>query len=68
MSAEDTLSDDQFGRKFPTHAVIKGIGRVRVTDYHGRGYFSVLDNRDTQRFVHRDRLTFVKGGKRETPG
>lgn len=43
----------------PTHAVIENIGQVRISGYHGNGYFHVVDAQDNKRFVHRDRLTFL---------
>lgn len=43
----------------PRHAVLNGIGRCRVLHYDGKGFFTLLDGRDTQRFVHRDNITFL---------
>ncbi len=42
----------------PRWAILPGVGRVRVLSYDGNGMFTVLDSRDTRRFVHRDRLIF----------
>lgn len=48
------------GSKLPTHAIMGSIGKVRVKDYAGNGYFNVVDGQDTKRFVHRRNLTFTK--------
>lgn len=47
------------GAKIPKKAHLPGIGHVQVLDYAGKGYFNVLDKRDTRRYVHRDRLKFL---------
>lgn len=58
--SDDALNADQFKpAKLPTHAILGTIGKVRVSSYAGNGYFHVVDNRDTKRFVHRDRLKFL---------
>lgn len=44
----------------PKRALLPGIGHVQVLGYHRNGYFHVLDGRDERRYVHRDRLTFLK--------
>lgn len=51
---------DEAPKPLPTHAVLKGRGKVRVLSYDGNGMFTVLTNRDVKVFVHRDRLTFTK--------
>jgi len=48
-------------RPIPKAAHLPGVGKVRVLSYAGNDRFHVLDRTDTQRFVHRDRLTFLKG-------
>lgn len=59
MSAE-ALSDKQFQpAKLPTHAIFGTVGKVRVKDYAGNGFFNVVDGRDVKRFVHRRNLTFL---------
>lgn len=57
------MRNDEFseGTKLPTHAVMGSIGKVRIKDYAGHGYFNVIDVKDTKRFVHRRNLTFLKG-------
>lgn len=45
----------------PKRALLPGIGHVQVLGYHGKGHFMVLDQTDTRRFVHRDRLQFLRG-------
>lgn len=47
----------------PTHAHLPRIGRVRVLEYWGNGYFFVLDQRDVRRFVHRRRLLFERSAR-----
>lgn len=44
----------------PRYAYYPNHGRVRVLDYHGRGLFWVLTNRDERRLVHRDEMVFVR--------
>lgn len=46
--------------KLPKHAMLGTLGKVRVLEYHGNNYFTVLDRTDTRRYVHRDRLIFTK--------
>lgn len=46
--------------KIPRVAHIRGIGRVRVLGYHGNNQFRVLDSSDSERIVHRNKLTFIK--------
>lgn len=48
------------GASIPKKAHLPGIGHVQVMNYEGKGYFTVLDKKDTRRYVHRDRLTFLK--------
>lgn len=45
---------------FPKYARWEGIGRVRILEYLGDGYFRVLDKDDRKRRVHRDTLVFTK--------
>lgn len=47
-------------RPLPLHGYVKGIGKVRILRYEGNDRFTVLDNRDTVRYLHRDRITFTK--------
>lgn len=59
--SDDALSSEQFTpAKLPTHAILGTIGKVRIKSYDRNGYFHVVDNRDNKRYVHRDRLTFIK--------
>lgn len=44
----------------PRWGRVAGIGKVRILDYKGDGYWWVLDSRDERRLVHRDRITFTK--------
>lgn len=48
----------------PRYALLdKHTPPVRVLAYEGNGYFTVLRHDDAEVFVHRNRLTFCKGGK-----
>lgn len=47
-------------KPLPKKAYLKNIGVVQILGYHRDGYFHVLDNRDTRRLVHRQRLSFRK--------
>lgn len=47
-------------RTYPTHAILKGRGRVRILHYSGNGYFDVLTNRDARVHTHRNNLIFTK--------
>lgn len=46
--------------KLPTHAMLGSVGRVQILGYHRNGYFHVLDSHDERRYVHRDRLQFLR--------
>lgn len=48
----------QNASNLPKFGILKGIGKCRILSYDGNGYFTLLDNRDHQRYVHRDRITF----------
>lgn len=52
------LNEEQFKDNIPSHAMFRQR-RVRVLNYDGRGYFTVMDGQ-RQVFTHRDNLTFVK--------
>jgi hypothetical protein len=43
-----------------TVGFIPGKGRVRILQYEGNGYFTVLTKRDERLFVPRHRIIFTK--------
>lgn len=56
MDIYQKLNDTE---RLPKFGVVKGIGKCKVLDYRGNGYFTLLDNKDHRRHVHRDRITFT---------
>lgn len=55
------VSDDTYTPpKLPTYAIFGTVGKVRVVAYDRDGRFFVVDSKDERRYVHRDKLRFLK--------
>jgi hypothetical protein len=57
------MTDQANADNIPRYARYQGK-RVRVIEYSGDGYFTILDSNDQQHRVKRERLTFLRAKKK----